>query len=273
MRLAEIQRAFQDHVLHAAPSIAASIQESERFPAAARLGIYSIAYGLRLHDALAYNYPRLQQLMGAAAFSELARHYLAAQPSTHASARWFGHRLAAHLEQHAEYADRPWCSELARWEWAIAAAFDAADETPTSLAAFVEIGAIGWPALYLQFHPSLRTLRLQTNAARLSRQLAEENDAVVPAALGVAQHWLIWREELTVRYRPMSDAEASALDTMAGERRGTFADMCATLCEFHAGAEVPLLAAGMLKKWLVQGLIVAVRPNPHTSTSCDRRYP
>ena len=257
MRLAEMQRAFQDHVLHEAMSIAESIQQSEQFPAAARLGIYSNAYGLRLHDALAYNYPRLQQLMGTAAFAELARHYLAAQPSTNISVRWFGHRLAAHLERHAAHCDKPWLSELASWEWAIAAAFDAADETPMSLAAFAEIGAIGWPALYLQFHPSLRTLRLRTNAAQLSRQLADESEVVVPALLDAAQHWLIWREELKVRYRPMSDAEAGALEMMAGTRRGTFADMCETLCQFHEAEEVPLLAAGMLKKWLTQGLIVA----------------
>lgn len=256
MRLAEVQRAFQNHVLHEEPSIVAAIQESEQFPAAARLSIYTAAYGLRLTDALAYNYPRLRQLMGAESFGALARHYLAAQPSTHVSVRWFGHRLAAHLEQRAEHFDKPWLSELAHWEWAVAAAFDAADETSMSLAAFAEIGAIGWPALYLQFHPSLRTLRLQSNAAQLSRQLADENELVVPTMLDAAQHWLIWREELTVRYRPMSDAEASALETMAGVR-GTFADMCAALCEFHDAAQVPLLAAGMLKKWLTQGLIVA----------------
>lgn len=261
MRLAEIQRAFQNHVLHDAQAIAAAIQESERFAAAARLGIYAAAYELRLNDALAYNYPRLHRLMGAEAFTTLARSYLAAHPSTHVSVRWFGHRLAVYLEQQSAYRDRPWLSELAHWEWAVAAAFDAADEEPMSLAAFSKIGAIGWPTLYMRFHPSLRMLHLLTNAAALNQQLADENEGAMPAMLDTTQHWLIWRDEFKVRYRPMSDAEAGALRTTSGEPAGTFADMCAAICEFHPAEEVPLIAAGMLKRWLTEGLIVAALPD------------
>lgn len=262
MRLAEMQRAFQDHVLHEARAITAAIQESELFPAAARLGIYATAYALRLNDALAYNYPRLHQLMGADDFTTLARGYLAAHPSAHVSVRWFGHMLAAYLEQQPQYRDKPWLSELARWEWAVAAAFDAADEEPMSLAAFSEIGAIGWPTLYLRFHSSLRMLHLLTNAALLNQPLADESEEVTPAMLDSVQHWLIWRDELKVRYRPMSDAEAGALITMSGERAATFADMCESICECHPAEQVPLIAAGMLKRWLTEGLIVEAVPEP-----------
>lgn len=256
MHLAAMQRAFQHYVLNEEPSIAAVIQSSEDFPATTRLRVYADAYRLRLIDALAHNYPRLQQLLGQAAFAQLALEYLVALPSTNNSVRWFGDRLAAHLSQASSYREQPWLAELARWEWATAAAFDAADEQPLTLEAFTESGAIGWEPLYLQFHASVQILCLTTNAAQLDQQLVNELPPAAAAVLDRPQDWLIWREEI-VRYRPMQAAEARA---MARARTGTFADLCETLCEFHDAAQVPLIAAGMLKAWLTQGLIVAVRP-------------
>lgn len=265
MRLAELQRAFQDRVLHEGRTIEAAINASEEFPIAARLGIYSDAYRLRLIDVLAYYYPRLQQLLGTAAFAQLALSYLAAQPSTHVSVRWFGDRLAGELGRNAGYRDQPWLAELARWEWALTSAFDAVDADPLSLDALGEIEADAWPGLRFQFHPSLRPLRFQSNAPALYQALADDTETPVPAALDTAQAWLIWRQDLAARYRLLDEAEADALQIMqgppAGEQPGTFEEMCEMLCRFHDATEVPLIAAGMLKTWITQGLIIGVLPN------------
>lgn len=256
MHLAALQRAFQNHVLREEPAIAAVIKSAEDFPATTRLRIYADAYRLRLIDALAHNYPRLRQLLGEAAFAQLALEYLAALPSTNNSVRWFGDRLASHLSRQPLRLEQPWLAELARWEWATAAAFDAMDEQPLTLEAFAQSGAIAWEPLYLQFSASLQTLRLSTNAVSINQQLADEQGPAAPAVLDTPQDWLIWREEV-VRYRPMEAAEARA---MATARMGAFADMCAALCEFHDAGQVPLIAAGMLKTWLAQGLIANAHP-------------
>ena len=71
-----------------------------RLPLRSRLRIYADAYRLRLTDALAHNYPCLQQLLGAEAFAALAQRYLDEHPSTSVSVRWFGHQLAAELSSH-----------------------------------------------------------------------------------------------------------------------------------------------------------------------------
>ena len=36
---------------------------------------------------------------------------------------------------------------------------------------------------------------------------------------------------------------------------GTFGEMCEALCEWHEADAVPLLAAGMLKRWIVEELL------------------
>jgi hypothetical protein len=39
---------------------------------------------------------------------------------------------------------------------------------------------------------------------------------------------------------------------------GTFGAMCEALCEWHDGEEVPLIAAGMLKRWIVEEQLTSV---------------
>ena len=41
---------------------------------------------------------------------------------------------------------------------------------------------------------------------------------------------------------------------------GTFGEMCETLCEWHDAGEVPLVAAGMLKRWLTEEMLTAIAP-------------
>ena len=38
----------------------------------------------------------------------------------------------------------------------------------------------------------------------------------------------------------------------------TFEHMCELLCEWHEPETVPLIAAGMLKQWIADGLLSAV---------------
>lgn len=261
MQLAKLQRAFQDHLLHGGRTIFETAVGSAEFPADFRMGVYVDAYQVRLAEALAHTYPRLQQLLGPEAFAALARSYLAERPSTHVSVRWFGDQLAEHMAQDAQYRRKPWLAELAQWEWTLAAAFDAPDADPLTLDVLGDIAADEWPDLHFVFHPSVHTLHLRTNAAVLSQALSENQRVPAPTALRSPQFWVIWRQGLSARYRLLDENEAQALETLAGlapDKMGMFKEMCETLCQFHETYDVPLIAAGMLKSWLAQGLIVAV---------------
>jgi len=258
MKLDHLQRALQQHVIDGDDAVAAVINESEAVCAAARLDVYSDAYRLRLVDALAQNFPRLQQLLGTEAFAEAARGYLRAHPSQNRSVRWFGDRLAAFLE--VTYPHQPVLRELAQWEWAIAAAFDAASAVTLTEQELGTIEPEQWSSLRLQAHPSVQLLQMTTNAPAIFKALSNETAPPEPAALEQVQHWLIWRQDFTPRYRSISDDEAAALRSVVAQ--STFEQICDALCEWHDPADVPARAVILLKGWLRDDMIVTALPAP-----------
>jgi hypothetical protein len=252
--LAELQRAFQRHVLHGDAAICGSVQDDGRITVASRLAIYSDAYRSRLIEALASNVPRLERLLGKQGFATLALRYIERHPSRFRSIRWFGDQLADMLVE--SHPTQPWLAELARWEWAIATAFDASDAQPIDERALSSLRPQDWAALTFRFQASVQRLQMRTNAPALFKILSDDNaDVPLPpcAVLDQTQEWLIWRQSLTPQFRSLPADEATALDTLRGG--DTFAQLCEALCQWHAPEQVPLHAASMLKRWLHEGLI------------------
>ncbi|MET0496806.1 MAG: DNA-binding domain-containing protein [Steroidobacteraceae bacterium] len=251
--LAQLQKRLQQSIIgETAFSDAAA---GTRVNAATRTDVYVNAYRLRLIDALAANFPRLQRFMGTAAFAALAENYLAQFPSTSVSVRWFGDRLAQFLRDDHTSAVAPWLADLADWEWEIAAAFDSPDAPPIALVA-LNVAPEEWPRLRFTLHPSVRLLRLQTNAVELFSAISD--DAAMPEAcmLDRPQAYAIWRQEFEVRFRIQDDDEAHTL-TLLGQD-ATFDAMCGDLCDWHEASEVPARAASLLRTWITDGMIAGV---------------
>jgi hypothetical protein len=252
--LAGLQRDLQRHVLSGDATIVAAVKATSAVPAATRLSVYSNAYRIRLAEALAANMPRLKELLGDEQFGAVAAAYVDAHPSQFASIRWFGDGLAQALA--LAHPSQPWLAELARWEWALAESFDASDATPVGVECLATVAPGDWARLQLEFHPSVQYLELTTNAQALFKTLAEEQSPPQPALLERAQPWLLWRQDLKTQYRSLEPDEAAAIRFMRAG--GTFGGMCETLCEWHDGDEVPLVAAGMLKRWIVEEQLIRV---------------
>jgi len=252
--LAELQRDFQHHVMHGHERIVASVSSTPQVPAALRLAIYSEAYRLRLTDALASTLPRLQLLLGKERFAALAREYIDAHPSNQPSIRWFGDRFPELLSR--LHPEQPWLAELARWEWAIAAAFDGADAQPIGVDAFAALSPEQWASLRFRFHPTVQCLEMHTNAPLLFKALAAEAPPPEGVTLEQPQPWLIWREGLKTQYRSLSADEHAALEVVRGG--GTFEALCDALCDWHEVDTVPAQAAGMLKRWVVEQMVAGV---------------
>lgn len=252
--LIDLQRDFQRHVMHGDERVAAAITGTPRVPAAVRLAIYSEAYRLRLTDALASTLPRLQQLLGKDRFAVLAGEYIDLRPSTYPSIRWFGDQLPQLVQR--SFPDQPWLAELAGWEWAIAAAFDAADAEPVGIEALASVAPEHWPTLQFEFHPSVQLMQMRTNAPVLFKALAADAPTPQCVAFDEPQPWLIWREALKTQYRSLGPDEAAALEAMRAG--GTFETLCDTLCAWHEAEAVPVHAAGTLKRWVVEQMIVGV---------------
>lgn len=257
MDLVELQRSFTRHLLDGDAAVAPAIAHSEQASAERRLRVYADAYRLRLIDALAANYPRLQQLLGEAAFGDIAQAYLRMHPSAHPSVRWFGNQLPDFLRE--QHADRNVLAELAHWEWTIADAFDAPDTAPLTEQDLGAVAPEEWPSVRLQLHPSAHLLHLTTNAPALFKALS--SDAPPPPVTSAGtQAWLIWRMALAPHYRSIGAEESALLQRMVGGI--SFEDFCDVLCEWHAAEDVPARAALLLKGWVREELLVRAADGP-----------
>lgn len=251
MRLESLQREVQEHVL-ARGSRATSLVSGDA-DAAERLAIYVNAYTARLAESLAATYPHVRQALGPTAFACLCARFAREHPSTFPSVRDYGEAFPAFLFEHHDGVEAAGLCELAEWDWACASAFDAADVaclTPTDLSL---IAPERWPELRFSFHPSLRRLRLTTNAMAWVRGSAAESARAWRREQSV--EWLVWRRELTVYFRPLETDEARVLDRA---RCGAcFGEVCADLLDASDADAASLRAASLLRTWQDDQLLIA----------------
>lgn len=253
--LAALQRAVQSSILTGDAAAQGHVVGTRNVSVSTRLGIYKEAYALRLSEALATTYSSLHALLGEEQFCELARGYIEAHPSRHYSVRYFGHRLAPFLSTHEPYRENPVLADLARWEWAVADVFDAADAMPLTADVLQQIPAERWPQLRFRFHGALRLVGSCWNVAEIWSTLNREQAPPAPVRSLHRRRWALWRSGLEVYFAPLEAREQKAL--RAALRGDSFAEICA-LAPLAAGeVEAGLWAAGLLRQWIDRGWIVA----------------
>jgi hypothetical protein len=253
-------QAFAAAVLAPQP---AAIDQLRKGPAggAARLDVYHHAYRARLLAALHDNYETLARTMGDEAFEALGLAYAAAHPSQQPSIRWFGHQLAEFMQSclaadnglvpHAALAD------LARMEWALRCAFDAADGPVLTRSDLAPLSAAQWPSLCFRLHVTAERLGLQWAvepawAALQAQALGDEQALPAPEP---HVHWLlVWRRGLQTQWRSLPGHEAALLQGLVqGE---TFAQLCERAVAWVDDAQQAApLVVGCLQQWLDEGLL------------------
>jgi len=256
-RLRELQLRFQDYLLGNSDDIERDIVGTGDALAEHRLAAYYNAYRIRLIDCLAIDYAALEKTLGREAFEKLALDYLARYPSRHPSVRWFGRHLAEYLRQDYQGEDREFLAELADWEWALTMVFDAADsETLFALDDMARVVPEDWPRPRFEFKPAMRWLDLNWNAA-LIRQACDADSEVPPRQRNPHPlRWLLWRSDLQTRWRSLEVDEAWAIEQAANG--ADFAAICEGLLEWIDAEQVSLRAAGLLKQWVGDGLLLRV---------------
>jgi len=256
-RLASIENDFQIFLLTGRGEIAQSVVGTQRVPVAMRLAIYGNAYRSRLIETLEAHYPALLALLGAEEFAALGSDYVHAHDSSYASIRFYGGELGAFLTSHPDCAARPWLAELARFEWAMAAVFDALDATPIAVQALAQIAPENWAALGFELHPAVRQLDLLWKVPALWSALTSARPPPAPEAEVHPVPWLLWRRDLQIFYRPLAVLEAEALAVV--REGGSFGALCVALCSALDEAQAPARAAAYLREWVESGMIVGMR--------------
>lgn len=249
--LAEQQRRFRDAVVDG--TFAAGVS--------GRLDVYRQAVPARLTAALRDNFGTLAPLMGDEAFDALAAAYQRAHPSRHPSIRWFGSELPAFMAERDDLVPHPAMVDLARFEWAMRDAFDAADAEPVDAAALARLPGDAWPGLVLHLHPATRLLALDWAIApawRLLRQHADDPSAPepeVPEPEAEGHTVLVWRQALSTRWRSVSATEADVL--AQGLAGAPFAQLCETAANAAEPGDVAAVV-GFLQQWLADGLVTGL---------------
>jgi len=219
-----------------APADPASfVVETPRASAAERVAVYAFMYRARLVEALASQFPRLAQLLGAEAFAELTHGYMDDHPSTQPSLRFLGANFADWLSH-----KRPKLAELyidlTKLEWSRADIFDTRDEPVLDLDAIRSWPQEHFAELPIKLVAAHRLLVLRRGTAahwqRIGSEAAVEEvmeetaEAAVKAAVKAAvedasgstsgsESILVWRQGASVFHRLVDDAEASVLTLAA----------------------------------------------------------
>ena len=115
-----------------------------------------------------------------------------------------------------------------------------------------------WPELSLKFHPSVNYFSYHWNIIALWN--AVKNDTAIPEVvkLDEQEKCLVWRQDLDTKFRTLSIQEKIAIPAMMADTR--FASLCEILTETSDTPEdVPMQAAGLLKLWINDGLLVGLK--------------
>jgi hypothetical protein len=232
-------------------------------PAGSRLEVYRHAWFHRIHDALANDFGALARVLGEGGFRDLVQAYLRAHPPSRPSLRDAGARLAGFLaEAPAAAALRerfPFAPDLARLEWAILEAFDAADAAPLPRERLAALPPDRWPELRFDFQPALRRLGLGFPVERI-RRAHDAEQAGLPARLEpLPTQICVWRQDERVYYRALEPLEADALrQALSG---APFGQLCEGIAAKLSAGEAPARAAGLLESWQAEGWLTrSTRP-------------
>ena len=254
--LAEQQRALVQVIVADAPALGVT----------GRIETYRHAYTGRLVAALRDNFGVLPNVLGDEAFEALAVAYLAAHPSKRPSIRWFGDRLADFMATHEDLVPHPALTDLARMEWALRGAFDAADAAPFDMSALSALAPEAWPRLVFEPLPSVQLLAMDWAVEPVWRALqgaAVDDAPELPAPDAHVHTLLVWRPRLDPRWRVLGDLDAKLLQAaLQGETFGTLCALAAT----EAGDETAAAhAAAALRSWLADGLFSRWQLAPEAS--------
>ncbi|MGB6428489.1 MAG: DNA-binding domain-containing protein [Methyloceanibacter sp.] len=255
--LKQLQEKFQRGILAGDDKILSEIKDSAKEERKTLFGVYRYAYVARLAEILADDYEGLHGYVGDARFAKLAKAYIAAYPSDRRSVRDFGRHVPKFLSESELFPGHPELAEIAALEKALADAFDGPDAEPLGLTVLSEVPPEAWPRLVFTPHPTVLRLAFSTNADAIWSAVREEMAPPKATVLPERQIVLVWRQDVTARFRPLGPEEAMMWDeAVQGTRFGVLCEMVATFAG-EDGAE--LRAASYLKNWIEMGMLAGYR--------------
>ena len=125
MNLAELQAAYRDYLLTGDSAGLAPAIVADAFDSAERLTIYRNNFLIGLGEALKANFPVTLQLVGRDFFEHAARRFILAHPPRRPCLFEYGEEFPGYLAGLPQLAAMPYVSEMARFEFARIASYNA----------------------------------------------------------------------------------------------------------------------------------------------------
>lgn len=217
LALAELQRAFRDAILaEDATRIAAEVDASGLTPER-RVAIYRNNTFASLTAALEATYPVVCRLVDARFFAFAAHRYIAADPPRHGRLHAYGGGFPRFLESFAPARALVYLADVARFEWAMAEAFHAADALVLEPVALTGLDPGAIDRLRLIAHPTLRLVDSRWPIDRIWEANQSDAPGTVELDAGTARI-AIARPRLTVGYRTMPAGAFALLTELARGR-------------------------------------------------------
>lgn len=258
MRLAKIQAGFQAAVLagekRRQTGILDSIKNSARTDRETLFAVYVDAYRLRLAEFISNGFPMLRRRLGDDAFGDLVADYISSAPSHQRNARWYASRLPDFMCETAPWRENRGACDLARFEQALADAFDAADAPALAIDALREVGVDDWPRLVFALHPSVAVLDFAAGTAQLYESLNERGEA--PIVRDGEETVVFWRSDGQSAYRRVEvDERLAMIETKKGKK---FGEVCALLAFQRDDETATQRVAGFLSQWFADGFVTSL---------------
>lgn len=244
--LRQLQQSFFGYLIGLPSAVVEHIQSTPDTSAEQRMGIYATGYRLRLKEAIETDYERLYSYLGDELFDQLMDCYIDKYHSHHPSLRYYSQHMTELLASQEPFSGNPELVEIAAIEQAFNFSFDAANCAAIQVEQLAQFPPDDWPSMQIQFHPSIRLLSCNYNSFPIWKALADEQPP--PSLEQEASTWMVWRRDLVSRYRPLSDAEARALDLMM--HGANFSELCEGLLEYLDEESTPQQAVTYLQAWI-----------------------
>lgn len=210
MRLADLQAAYRGYLISGDSAALTPAIVADSFDGAERLAIYRNNFLISLGEALKANFPVTLQLLGAEFFEQAARRFVLAQPPQGPCLFAYGAGFADYLRDLPHLATRPYIVDVARFEFARIAAYNAPVEPAVTPEALVGLSPEQLETLAIRRarHAQIIAVRAPVLALWQAHQVAEPDFAGIdmtarPHAL------LVCRPEQALMYQEL-DLSASA---------------------------------------------------------------
>ena len=246
--LAAGQHAFATALLDTAATLPSFAGES----VPQRFSLYRGNMSTAWRRTLGHAYPVVLALVGEAFFGGLARAYGRQYPSDSADLNQFGERFADFLTSFPPAAELPYLPDMARLEWAVHLAHDAADAPGIAPEALAALAPDQLEARRFSLHPACVLLASSWQVAALWQAHQEgEGQGKFPQELQVASYALVCRPRWKAQVLVVEAAAHAALVMLQqGQSFGAALDAA-----FERDPAFDL--AAHLRQWLAHAVLVA----------------